>query len=176
MVMSILTQGQQILSLKSTDTRNKELCDLVANSMDGQYIGTQLLGGYAQSADTAGVKLFFKEMPSIAVTKLIANLGKAQGASVDVDSSSTDNGDGTYSVGVTLHQSNGSSYDATIILDVVGKSYRIMDGTYLGFSGINYLSNQVQKQIDSAANTNPNAPVSEFMKEQMADPNFIMCN
>jgi ABC-type transporter MlaC component len=170
MVQSTLTQGTQILSLKSPDARNQQMCALVAASMDADYIGQVLLGQYGNSRDTVGINLFYKELPSITTSQMIRNMGSASGASIDVGSDSQDNGDGTYSVDVTLHQSNGSTYDAEIILSKVNGKYLIRDGTYFGISGIDYLGGQMQKQIGQAGS------VSAFMKQQMADPNWIECN
>ena len=170
MVKSTLTQGQQILTLKSPDARNQQMCALVATSMDGDYIGDALLGQYSTSGDKAGISLFYKELPSMTTSQLIKNMGSAADSSIDVGTDSYDNGDGTFSVDVTLHRSNGQSYDAEIILSKVNGKYVIRDGTYFGMSGINYLGGQVQKQIGQAGS------VSAYMKQQMSDANWIECN
>jgi len=174
-VQDSLTQGQQILSLKSTSARNEQLCTLVARVIDAKYIGSALLGQYdGLSTDKTGVDLFYKEMPSMAVTEIVKKIGDASGSSVTVSSDSTDRGDGTYSVDVTLTTSDGSSYDASIILDIIGKEFHLIDGTYFGVSGINYMAGQVQKQIGQSSDQTH--PVSEYMKSQMADASYIECN
>jgi hypothetical protein len=173
MVNNLLTQGVQVLSLKSDSARNQQMCDLVAKSIDAAYIAPNLLGDYASvSTDQAGVKLFYKELPSLAVSQLIKQAGNGQGAQFQVDSNSTDNGDGTFDVGVTA-TSGGNTYDADITVVQSGNKFLLRDGSYLGISGVDYLGNEIQKDM---ASEDPNKPVTGFLNKQMADPNFIQCN
>ena len=176
MVKSTLLKGQQILGLKSADARNMQMCALIKGGLSTNVIGMQLLGGYAQmSSDKKGINLFLKNVTSMTTTKLIGAIGNAAGAQIAVDSNSNDRGDGSFGVGITVHTANGNAYNGTAIVVKNGKSFRLIDAEYLGFSAVHYLGNDIQKKIDDAAATDSMHPISVFMKQQMADPDFIHC-
>ncbi|MGZ3722436.1 MAG: hypothetical protein ACXVA9_05870 [Bdellovibrionales bacterium] len=177
MVKNTLTKGQQILSLKSTDARNTQMCALIKGGLNNAVIGPALLGSYMQlSSDKKGINLFLKQMTSMTTTKLVGAIGNASGAQIDVDDNSTDRGDGSFAVGITIHTANGNAYNGTAIVAKVGKSFKMLDAEYLGFSAVHYLGNDIQKKIDDEAATDSVHPITAFMTKQMADADYIHCN
>lgn len=176
MVKNTLTKGQQILALKSTDARNTQMCALIKGGLNMSTIGPRLLGNYAQSTDKKGVNLFYKELTSMTTAKLISAIGDGSGAQIDVDDNSSDRGDGSFAVSITIHTANGNAYNGTAIVAKVGNAFRLLDAEYLGFSAVHYLGNDIQKKIADEEDVDSNKPVSAFMKKQMADPDYIHCN
>lgn len=170
-VKSTLTKGLQILALKSSDARNTQMCALMKSALDSQHIGAGLLGNYMQSSDQKGVKLFIKQIPSFITSELIAKVGSANGAQVDVDSNSYDRGGGVFEIGISIHASNGNAYNGKAI--VAGqKTFRLIDIEYMGMSAVQYLGNSIQQKIGGESSS---TPVTAFVKEQMAQPDFIQC-
>lgn len=170
-VKSTLTKGLQILTLKSSDARNKQMCALMKGALDSQHIGAGLLGSYMQSSDQNGVKLFIKQLPSMMTSELIAKVGSANGAQVDVGNNSFDRGGGVFEVAITIHASNGNAYNGKAI--VAGtKTFRLIDVEYMGMSAVQYLGNSIQQKIGAEASS---TPVTAYVKEQMAQPDFIQC-
>jgi hypothetical protein len=171
-----LTKGMQIIAEKSTTAQVEGLCALVKGDIDTKAIATVWLGDYATlSTDQPGVLAFDKLMPSLLVSKVMPMLSKASGGSFQVSPTTTDQGDGTFSVDVTLQSADGSSYDASMILEASGSSFKAVDVLYMGFSGVNYYTSTIQDQINSAAQTNPQTPVSLAVQQIMAAKGFVSC-
>ena len=107
----------------------------------------------------------------MAVGNIVANASKASGSQLSIGDTATDNGDGTFSVSATA-TSNGTTYYGTILVEQSGASFQILDASYLGFSGVDYLGGQIQQQIGGYSS---NTPVTDWVNAQMANSSYIAC-
>jgi hypothetical protein len=176
MLTNALKQGMQIMAQKGDPLKDGKMCTLMKNLIQPGYIAPQLLGQYAQiKTDKAGVKAFTNVMPSVLVTKLMQYQDKAAGITIDVDPNATERSQGIYEVGVTVHAANGNPYYASLIVGHFPAGYRLVDGEYLGFSAVSYLSHDIQKKLAEKYQTDQKTPISDLVKDIKAESGFINC-
>ena len=168
-VQTTVGRVEQIINM-SGSSRDAQACALIKATADVNYIGSQWLGDYANSGDTAGINQFYKLVPSILVTKIEKQAGgkSASGATVTVNPTATDRGNGVYGVDVTI-QTSSNSYNGTAVVTNAGGGWRLMDIEYMGFSGVSYMSSDIQNTLSGASS------VSDADQQIESASGFIRC-
>lgn len=169
-VANFFEEAERIQS-GSAASRPAKVCRLIQSSLEHRQIAQRLLGRYASSNDKNGVNDFLRSSPSIMVTKAMPEIQKLVGKSGSyfVDPSAVARGNGYFAVSVRVN-TDGKSYNAKAL---VSPNMKISDVEYWGFSGVNYASDKLVKDIDKHRNTG--APVTAYMKELRSQKDWINC-
>ena len=145
------------------------------SSIDSPEIASQWLGDYASSSDRKGVAEFNQLVPSIVTSKLLPLLSQAaeSNGTFQVSGSSRDNGDGSFNVGVAIN-AGGSSYDGEAVVTKAGSSYKLRDVTYLGFSGLGFLGQDIQQDLNNSSGSA--TPVTDADNQIISSSGFVRCD
>lgn len=155
----------------SAAARPGKICRLVESAVEHRQIAQRLLGRYASSSDKAGVNDFVRNSPSVMVTKAMPQIQKLVGksGSYSVDPSASARGNGYFAVSVSV-TADGKTYNAKAL---VSPNMKISDVEYWGFSGVNYASDKLVKEIDQHSGSK--TPVSAYMKELRSQKDWVNC-
>ncbi len=156
-------------------SKAKAMCAIFKNTASSGYIGGIWLGNYRTLAsDQAGVKAFVAMIPSLIMTKAMPNLSGATAGSIIVSPQATERKPGLWAVAIKA-TSGGKTYNATAVVRAINGTMQLIDGEYLGFSGVNYFKGDYQKLFDDAARTNASTPVSQVVNDLMSDKDYVNC-
>lgn len=151
------------------------MCAIFKDTVSSGYIGGIWLGNYRTLAsDQAGVKAFVAMVPSLVMTKAMPNISGATAGSIVVSPQATERKPGLWAVAIKA-TTGGKTYNATAIVREVNGTMRLIDGEYLGFSGVNYFKNDYKKLFDDASRTNSSTPVSQVVHDLMSDKDYVNC-
>jgi hypothetical protein len=172
---NMLTQGEQILTLKSDTQKAAQFCALVKNGVDTARVADNWLGPFTASPDKAGVAKFRKLVPSVIVGKLMLALNKSGGGTFAVEPTQTDRGNGTIEVVISVHTNSGNPYQGKAVVAPNAKAFKLVDIEYQSFSAVDYLAKDYQRRMTNEAAVNPKTAVSEVNKQIVGEASFVKC-
>lgn len=170
-VVDAMEEGFRILDY-SGSSQKRAMCRFISRYVNHQSVAIRLLGHYARSSDTAGVREFRREASSFMVTKALPKLKDLNGksGSYTVSDNVTPRSDGGFSVPVTVRTSKGKTYSGRVILN---SSLKMVDAEYLGFSGVSYMGREVRREIDRFRSSS--TPVSAFVRDLKSKSEYVSC-
>jgi hypothetical protein len=169
-VVDVFESVSQLLN-KPDSTVKRGLCDLFERNLEKSSIATGLLGKYASSSDTRGVKAFRQELVSFMVSKTLPEFSKLNGGSYSVSNNVSNRSGGGFAVSVTVRTGAGKSYSGKVILN---SNLLLKDVEYWGFSGVNYAGQKMREKIDKFARQS-STPVTAFVNDMRKDKNYVSC-
>lgn len=178
MVKNVLQKGLQIVAIKGDEAKKSRLCQLVKESMGTEAIGLSWLGRYSQlPREQKAVARFINLTPSIIVTRMFEGIDSAQGGRAEVDAGVKSKGLNQVEVSAHVYSSTGRHYAVGLVVDTSDKQMKIVDGIYMGFSGVNYLGKQYKRILDRNYNRDPenSKPVTDLIRQTESDSEFVPC-
>jgi hypothetical protein len=178
-VYNTFSRAQQILQLKSETERFQGMCSLSKSNMAYSSIGYAWLGDFNKLArEKNAVQQFYQLVPSIILNKAFGSSGNGDfSGSWSVNPRTVDRGRGYYAVSISVTTEAGKTYNAKAKLVVVNGKYKLIDAEYLGFSAVNYMARDFQKQLKQEYNKDPNRsmPVSTLIANITSQSGFMRC-